>query len=281
MSVSTLSPRPAAPADRSTPGPLRRTALDAATSATRVLLYYRHSPALLAVSLAVPVVMVVLFGYVFGSAMQVPGSGDYREFLMPGLFAMVAINGITPTMVGVARDVERGATDRLRSMPVSRFGVLLGSALADLVIGVAVLVPLVGVGLAVGWRMRNGLADALAAFALLVLFRFVMTWLGTFLGLAAGSEQMAGQLAVLTFPPAIVTNVFVPTGGMPGWLRVIADWNPASAVVAACRQLFGNPSAPASAWPLQHPVVATLLWSAVLLAVFAPLAARKYSTHGR
>ncbi|MDH6114311.1 ABC-2 type transport system permease protein [Kitasatospora sp. MAP12-15] len=263
------------------PGRLRRTRLDSATSATRLLLHYRHSPGLLAASLAVPVLMVVLFGYIFGSAMRVPGGGDYREFLMPGLFAMVAVNGIMPTMIGAARDVGRGVTDRLRSMPLSRFGVLLGAALADLVVGVAVLIPMAGVGLAAGWRIRAGAAHALAAFALLVLFRFVMTWVGTFLGLAAGREEMAGQLAVLTFPFAMVTDVFVPTGGMPAWLRVIADWNPVSAVVAACRQLFGNPSAGGSAWPLQHPVAATLLWSALLLAVFVPLAVRKYSTHGR
>lgn len=266
---------------RSELGALRRVRLDAATSTTRILLHYRHSPGLLAASLAVPVLMVVLFGYVFGSAMQVPGGGDYREFLMPGLFAMVAVNGIMPTMVGAARDVGRGVTDRLRSMPLSRLGVMLGAALADLVVGILVLIPMAAVGLAAGWRIRAGVAHAVAAFALLVLFRFVMTWVGTFLGLAAGREEVAGQLAVLTFPFAMVTDMFVPTGGMPGWLRVCADWNPVSAVVEACRRLFGNPSAGGSAWPLEHPVTATLLWSALLLAVFVPLAVRKYSTHGR
>ncbi|WP_051830025.1 MULTISPECIES: ABC transporter permease [Streptomyces] len=258
-----------------------RLASDTWTSMLRILLNYRHSPGLLAASLGVPVVMVVVFGYVFGSAMRVPGGGDYREFLMPGLFAMVATNGVMPTMVGAARDVGRGVTDRLRSMPVSRTGLLLGQTLADLLVSVVVLALLALVGLAAGWRARHGLADALGAFALLLLFRFVMTWLGTLLGLAVGKEEAAGQLSVVVFPLAMITNAYVPTGGMPGWLRTVADWNPISSVVEAARGLFGNPSAPGSAWPMQHAVLATLLWSALLLAVCGPLAVRKFATHGR
>ncbi|MFB7667254.1 ABC transporter permease [Kitasatospora sp. NPDC056138] len=254
---------------------------DTRTSAVRVLLAYRHSPGLILASLAVPVVMVLVFGYVFGSAMTVPGSGNYREFLMPGLFVMVAVNGLMPTMVGAARDVGRGITDRMRSMPVSRTALLLGQALADLLVNIVVLVPLTLVGLAVGWRIRDGLGPALGAYGLLVLFRFVMTWVGMYLGLAAGKEELAGQLSVLTFPLAMVTNAFVPTGGMPVWLRAVAEWNPVSAVVGACRRLFDNPGAVGSAWPVQHPVTATLLWSGLLLAVFAPLAVRKFVSHGR
>ncbi|MFE4513910.1 ABC transporter permease [Kitasatospora sp. NPDC056783] len=266
------APRPTAAA---------RLVSDTGTSMLRVLLNYRHSPGLLAASLGVPVVMVVVFGYVFGSAIQVPGGGDYREFLMPGMFAMVATNGVMPTMVGAARDVGRGVTDRLRSMPVSRTGLLLGQTLADLLVSVVVLALLALVGLGAGWRARNGLADAAGAFALLLLFRFVMTWVGTLLGLAVGKEEAAGQLSVAVFPLAMVTNAYVPTGGMPGWLRFLADWNPISAVVQACRELFGNPSAAGSAWPMRHATLVALLWSAALLAACVPLAVRKFATHGR
>ncbi|MCX4684444.1 ABC transporter permease [Kitasatospora purpeofusca] len=271
-------------------------AADAWSSMLRVLLHYRRSPGLLAVSLAVPVLMVVVFGYVFGSAITVPGADTgasgvpgasgagpvdgYREFLMPGLFAMVAVNGIMPTMVGAARDVGRGVTDRLRSMAVSRTGLLLGQTLADLLVSVVVLALLAAVGLVVGWRIRGGPADALAAFGLLLLFRFAMTWVGLLLGLAVGKEEAAGQLVVAVFPLAMVTNAFVPTGGMPGWLAAVAEWNPMSAVVQAGRDLFGNPSAPAAAWPMQHAVPATLLWCAVLLLVCGPFAVRKFATHG-
>ncbi|MER7752857.1 ABC transporter permease [Kitasatospora sp. NPDC097643] len=263
------------------PSAAARLVADSWTSMLRILLNYRHSPGLLAASLGVPVVMVVVFGYVFGSAIQVPGGGDYREFLMPGLFAMVATNGIMPTMVGAARDLGRGVTDRLRSMPVSRTGLLLGQNLADLLVSVVVLALLALVGLAAGWRVRHGLADAAGGFALLLLFRFVMTWVGTCLGLAVGKEEAAGQLAVAVFPVAMVTNAYVPTGGMPGWLRTVADWNPVSSVVQACRELFGNPSAPGDAWPMQHAGLAALLWSGVLLALCVPLAVRKFGTHGR
>ncbi|MFF4920420.1 MULTISPECIES: ABC transporter permease [unclassified Kitasatospora] len=279
MTASALAPpRPSAVPRPST---ARRLASGTWTSMLRVLLNYRHSPGLLAASLGVPVVMVVVFGYVFGSAMQVPGGGGYREFLMPGLFAMVATNGVMPTMVGAARDVGRGVTDRLRSMPVSRTGLLLGQALADLLVSVVVLALLALVGLATGWRVRHGLADAAGAFALLLLFRFVMTWVGTVLGLTIGKEEAAGQLSAAVIPLAMVTNAYVPTGGMPGWLRFLADWNPVSSVVQACRELFGNPSAAGSAWPTQHAVLAALLWSAVLLAGCMPLAVRKFATHGR
>ncbi|MDH6575954.1 ABC transporter permease [Kitasatospora sp. MAP5-34] len=263
------------------PGALPRAVSDTRGSMLRVLLAYRRSPGLMVASFAVPVVMVVVFGYVFGSAMQVPGGGNYREFLMPGLFVLVAVNGLIPTMVGTARDAGRGITDRLRSMPVSRTGLLLGLAVADLLVAVCVLVPLTAVGLAAGWRIRDGFAHAAVAFALLLLFRFTMTWVGMCLGLLAGSEETAGQLAVLTFPLGMVTNAFVPTGGMPGWLRAVADCNPISAVVAACREQFGNPSAPGGPWPMQHPVAATLLWAVALLVVFVPLAVRKFSSHGR
>ncbi|MFD7905866.1 ABC transporter permease [Kitasatospora sp. NPDC059747] len=258
-----------------------RLVTDTGTSMLRILLNYRHSPGLLAASLGVPVIMVVVFGYVFGSAMQVPGGGDYREFLMPGLFAMVATNGIMPTMVGAARDVGRGVTDRLRSMPVSRTGLLLGQTLADLLVSTVVLALLAAVGLAAGWRVRHGFADSAGAFGLLLLFRFVMTWVGTCLGLAVGKEEAAGQLSVAVFPLAMITNAYVPTGGMPGWLRTVADWNPISAVVEASRSLFGNPSAPGGAWPMQHAVLASLLWSAALLVLCMPLAVRKFATHGR
>lgn len=265
------------------PGPVRRTVSDAATLALRVLLYYRHSPALIFVSLAAPVAMLVVFGYVFGSAIQVPGGEDYRQFLIPGLFVLIAVNGIIPNMVGAARDLGLGVTDRLRSLPISRAAALLGQTLADIAVSAAVLAAMVGVGLVVGWRIHDGIGRALAALALLLLFRFAMNWVGLYLGLLAGREDVAGQLSVLVFPVGMVTNVFVPTAGMPAWLRAIADWNPISAVAAACRSLFGDagPAAPGGSWPLLHPVTAALGWSVLLLVLFAPMAVRKFTTRGR
>jgi ABC-2 type transport system permease protein len=265
------------------PGRVRRDLSDVAAVATRVLLYYRHSPGLLAVSAAAPLAMLVLFGYVFGSAIQVPGSSDYRAYLMPGLFAFITVNGVIAGMTGIARDMGHGITDRLRSMPVSRGAVLLGQAFADALVNAVVLAMMVGVGLAVGWRVDDGFVRACGALALLLLFRFVMIWTGFWLGLLAGREDVAGQLSLLVFPIGMISNVFVVTGGMPGWLRVLAEWNPLSAVTAASRRLFGSTvgTDADAAWPLVHPVVATLVWSAVLLAVFVPLAVGRFARHGR
>jgi ABC-2 type transport system permease protein len=264
-------------------GPVRRALSDAGSLTLRVLLYYRHSPGLVAASLAAPLAMLVVFGFVFGSAVHVPGGGGYREFLMPGLFVQVAVNGMVPSMVGAARDVGRGITDRLRSMPISRAAALLGQTLADVLVSVLVLALMVGVGLISGWRFHVGPARALGALALLLAFRFVMNWAGIYLGLLAGREDTAGQLSVLVLPVAMVSDIFVPTGGMPGWLRAVADWNPISAAATATRELFGNtvPATAAVPWPLQHPVAATLGWTVLLLAVFAPLAVRRFTTHGR
>jgi ABC-2 type transport system permease protein len=140
------------------------------------------------------------------------------------------------------------------------------------------LIVLTVCGLAVGWRANNGLADAAAAFGLLLLMRYALSWLGVYLGLLVRNPTTADALVPLSFPIAMVSNAFVPTGGMPTWLRIIADWNPVSCLVTACRQLFGNPGVTTryTVWPLQHPIVSTLAWSVVLLVIFVPLATRRY-----
>jgi len=255
---------------------------DGWTVVRRNLAYLRHSPGILVATLTAPVTMTVLFGYVFGSAIAVPGGGNYREYLIPGLFAMVGATGIMPTMVGIAADVEKGVVDRLRAMPMARSAVPFGQAGSDIITGTAALALMALCGLAVGWRVRHGPGPALAAFGLLILFRYAMTWIGVFLGLAVKDERTANQLAVLVFPVSMLTNAFVPTAGMPAWLRTVADWNPISAVVAAGRDLFGNPTAPTAhpAWPLQHPVAASLAWSLLLLAIFVPLSVNRYRRAG-
>jgi ABC-2 type transport system permease protein len=180
-------------------------------------------------------------------------------------------------MIAAARDSTRGVVDRFRSLPVTRSAVPFGQAAATAVYGLASFVLMALCGLAVGWRIERGAADAVAALGLLVAFQFAATWVGIYLGLVIGQEETAAQASILVFPLTMVSNVFVPTAGMPAWLRAIADWNPVSALAAASRQLFGNPEAPASAWPLEHPVTASLAWTALLLAVFVPLATARYA----
>jgi ABC-2 type transport system permease protein len=250
---------------------------DGMAAAQRVLTKLRHDQGALALTVGAPVVMVLVFGYVFGSAIVVPGRANYRAFLVAGLFVFTAAN-ITPSMVAMARDSYRGVVDRFRSLPISRVAVPFGQAAATAVYGAASLVLMALCGLAVGWRIDNGAGDALAALGLLVAFQIAMTWVGMYLGLVLRSEETAAQASILIFPVTGLSNVFVPTSGMPAWLRAIADWNPISAAAAATRQLFGNPTTPANgAWPLEHPVVAVLGWTVLLLAVFVPLCTARYA----
>jgi len=180
-------------------------------------------------------------------------------------------------MFQAAQDVHRGVTERLRTLPISRAAVPLGQSVADVVVSAAGLVPFLLVGLAVGWRVEGSALQAVAAVGLLLLFRFATTWVGIFLGLLSRNEEAAGQLGGATFILPLLSNAYIPTEGLPGWLRTLAEWNPISAVTTALRDLFGNAPVPeGGAWPVAHPIAGSLLWCAVLLAVFAPLAVRRY-----
>jgi ABC-2 type transport system permease protein len=259
------------------PARTRRAAAEGLVAAQRVLTKLRHDPGSIALTLGAPVFLVLIFGYVFGSAIAVPGGGNYRAFLVSGLFATIAGN-ILPAMVAMARDTTRGVVDRFRSLPISRAAVPFGQAAATSVYGLVSFLLMALCGLVVGWRISRGPADAVAALLVLLAFQFAATWMGLYLGLVIGKEETAAQASILVFPVTMISNVFVPTSGMPGWLRLIADWNPISAVAAAARQLLGSPTAPANgAWPLEHPVVASLAWTAMLLAVFVPLCTRRYA----
>ena len=250
---------------------------DGAAAAERQLSRLRHDPSAIALTLGAPVVLVIIFGYIFGSAISVPGGGDYRAFLVPGLFATTAVN-ILPSMVAMARDSSRGVVDRFRSLPIARTAVPMGQAAATTLYGLGSFVLMGLCGLAVGWRIERGAGYAIGALALIAGFQFTTTWVGMYLGLVLGNEQAAGQASILVFPVTMLSNVFVPTSGMPAWLRAIADWNPVSAFAAALRDLFGNPSAPANgAWPLLHPILASAGWMVLLLVVFMPLTAARYA----
>ncbi|GAA3241467.1 ABC transporter permease [Actinocorallia longicatena] len=268
---------PETPLDR-----LRWTAADGLTMIGRRLTHIRHAPGELIGALIFPIIMILLFGYIFGSAIQVPGGGDYREYLMPGLFAMATFSGVMANVMMVAADVSRGVMDRFRSMPIARWAVPFGQSGADLLISVLTTSMMVVCGLAVGWRAHEGLGNTVAAFALILLMRLALGWAGIWIGLAVKDEQTADAFMPLIFPITMVSNTFVPTDGMPAWLRVISEWNPVSALVAALRDLFGNPgAATGTAWPVQHPIAACLGWTAVLLVVFVPLSIRAYTRKGR
>lgn len=222
-----------------------------------------------------PVLMVVMYGYIFGGAMNVPGGADYLEFLMPGMFVMTMIFGLTETMVYVTTDAEKGVTDRFRSMPMSPVAVVAGRCTWDMLYTLLVLAIMLISGWVVGWQWRDGLGNALLAIALLLWLRFAMLWVGVFLGLVIRGAEATAAVQVLVFPLTMITNAFAPTNTMPFWLEPFAEWNPVSATVAATRDLFGNPGA-GSSWMAENAILLATFWPALIVAIFAPLSVRQY-----
>lgn len=257
-------------------GSLRWVLVDSWVVAKRDLVHWVRNPSVIIASVAFPAMFVLLFGFVFGSAMTVPGGGDYREFLMPGMFAQAMVNGAAATVAVVAADRARGVTDRFRSMPMAVGAPVIGRSVADVANSVLDLVVLFGLGLLVGWSAHTGPLEILAAIGLLLLLRFAMIWVGIWLGLVV-SQEAAGLAWAPLFPLTMTANTFVHPSQLPGWLGPIADWNPISATVTATRQLFGNalPTV-AATWPEQNALLLAILWPVVIVAVFLPLAARRY-----
>jgi ABC-2 type transport system permease protein len=239
----------------------------------------RREPETLADVTFVPVIFILMFAYVFGGAIGLPGGGSYHEYLIGGMLGM----GLAQTAPGVATalvtDMSTGLIDRFRSLPMSRWAVLIARSVTELLTQMIGGVVVVGVGLAIGWRVHTGPADVAAAFALALLFGYAFTWAGICLGMLLRSPEAAQQSGFIIFLPlTFISSAFVPTQGMPGWLQPVANWNPMSALAATSRHLFGNPNPAAAvhAWPMQHPELAVVAWSAAMLLVFAPLAVRLY-----
>ena len=253
---------------------------DGLVIAKRNLIKIRRAPDVLTFVLFEPVMFVLLFSYVLGSAVEVPG-GAYREFLMAGIFAQTVLFGSSFTAVGLAYDMQKGIVDRFRTLPISRSAVIMGRTLADVVYNLAALLVTAVAGLLVGWRVPGGFFEALLGFALLLLFAYSVSWAMAWIGLLVPSFEVVYNASYLViFPAVFIADTFVPYENLPGALRVFAEWNPVSALARAARELFGNlpPGAPAPApWPLRHPVVYTLIWAAAVVAVFAPLSVRLYN----
>jgi ABC-type multidrug transport system permease subunit len=218
---------------------------------------------------------------VFGSGIVVPGGGNYREFLMAGMFAQTMAFGIGETLAAVQADSAKGVTDRFRSMPMAPSAVVVGRSIAGLVYSAVSLALMVACGLAVGWRWRGTVSETLAAFGLLLLLRFAFLWVGIFLGLKAKSPEMANAVYGLLYPVTMLSNAFVAPELMPGWIGAIADWNPLSSTITATRQLFGNPGVEQSGWLADHAILMAVIWPLVITAVMLPLAVRAYQRLSR
>jgi ABC transporter DrrB family efflux protein len=261
------------------PGRLRWFISDVAVLAGRSLTRIAREPETLMNVTVQPLIFVLLFTYVFGGSIGLPGGGSYREFLIGGMLGMGLASTAPGTAVALVADMSTGLIDRFRSLPMSRAAVLAGRTIADLAMQVIGTAVVAGAGLAIGWRIHTPAGQAALAFGLALLFGYAFTWVGVALGLLLRSPAAAQQAGFLMFLPlTFVSNAFVPTQGMPGWLQAVADWNPLSAVAAATRHLFGNPNPVAGihSWPMQHPELALLLWAVALIAIFAPLSVRLY-----
>jgi ABC-2 type transport system permease protein len=259
--------------------PLAHFASDVWVLTKRSIARIRREPETLADVTFMPVIFILMFAYVFGGAIVLPGGGNYHEYLIGGMLGM----GLAQTAPGVAvalvTDMSTGLIDRFRSLPMSRWAVLMARSIAELLTQIISTVVVVCVGLAIGWRVHTGPAEVIAAFGLALLFGYAFTWAGVCLGMALRSPEAAQQTGFIIFLPlTFISSAFVPIQGMPGWLQPIAEWNPMSALAAACRHLFGNPNPAASvpAWPMQHPELAVVCWSVAMLVVFAPLAVHLY-----
>ncbi|UGT70971.1 ABC transporter permease [Nocardia gipuzkoensis] len=254
---------------------------DSVTIAKRNVIKIKRVPDVLIFSTLSPIMFVLLFAYVFGAAIDVPGlSGGYREFLIAGIFAQTVVFGATFTGAGLAEDMQKGIIDRFRSLPMASSAVLVGRTISDVVINVVSLTVMSVTGLVVGWRIRGSFLDAVLAYILLLLFAYAVSWIMAVVGLLVRAPEVFNNASFMViFPLTFIANTFVPSEKLPPVLRVIAEWNPVSALTQATRDLFGNtnPLAPTpEAWSLRHPVITSLVWVVVILVAFVPLALRQY-----
>jgi ABC-2 type transport system permease protein len=252
---------------------------DGAVIAKRNLIKVKRVPDVLVFTTLSPIMFVLLFAYVFGNAIDVPGV-NYREFLIAGIFAQTVVFGSTFTGAGLAEDIQQGIIDRFRSLPMARSAVLVGRTASDVLYNVISLAIMAITGLLVGWRIRNSILEAAAAFLLLLLFAYAFSWVMAWVGLLVPSPEVVNNASfIVIFPLTFIANTFVPAETLPPVLQTFAEWNPISAVTQATRDLFGNtnPAAPPpDVWSLQNPELYTLIWVVILLAVFVPLSNRQY-----
>jgi ABC-type polysaccharide/polyol phosphate export permease len=252
---------------------------DGMTITKRNALKIKRAPDLLGGVVLLPIVLVLLFTYVFGSMIELPGM-SYAEYLLPGIFVMTITTSAQITGYTLTLDLQKGIFDRFRSLPMSPSAVLTGQTASDLIINVTSIATMALVGLLVGWRVHTSPLEAALGFLVLLLFAYAFSWVTATVALALRTPEMFNKVAtIVSLPLIFLSNAFVDSARLPGPLKVIAEWSPLSTLIQGTRELFGNtsPAMPVpSAWPLQHAVPASILWSLVLLVVFVPLATRLY-----
>jgi len=250
---------------------------DVAVLTYRNLVHVRREPAQLSDATIQPVLFTLLFVYIFGSAMAIAGGGSYKMFAIGGLVTMNLTTASMGTAVGMSSDVATGMMNRFRTLPMSRSAILAGRTISDLFAAALCGTIVLLTGLVIGWRPDHGFVGVVEGMAVALLFAYALSWFTACLGLLVGDPESAQGIGlVILFPLAFLSTCFVPAAGLPTFPRIIAEWNPVSAVAGSCRELFGNPN-PASlsgVWPAQHPVLMAVGSSLVILAICVPLASR-------
>ena len=258
-----------------TPSGLSWSLRDCWTEASRHLRALPRNPEVLAFSTIQPVMFVLLFAYVFGGSITVPGYDDYKQFLLPGIFAQTVLFGSTFAAVGLAEDLSKGIADRLRSLPMYEPGVLIGRTFADLIRNLITFVVMLAVAFAIGFRFEGSLVEAAAATLLLLGFAYAFTWINVLMGVSVGSVEAANSASFTwIFPVTFVSSAFVDPTSMPSWLEPIARNNPFTIATNAVRALYnGRPPGP-DLW-------LAVAWAAGITLVFAVLASRKFTASRR
>ncbi|MGZ9160351.1 MAG: ABC transporter permease [Candidatus Limnocylindrales bacterium] len=276
----------ARPLPHPTGGP-RQAIVDSLVVMWRNLKRIPRIPELAIFAILQSIMFVLLFAFVFGGAIPLPGfetdPNAYREFLMPGIFGQTIVFAAATTAIGMTDDVSKGIIDRFRSLPMARSAVLTGRSLSDVVYNGGIIIVLMLSGLFVGWTVHTGIPALLAGIGLMLLFAFAMSWIGIWLGLSVPTVEVANQVVfTVLFPITFVSNVFVPPQTLPDWLQPVAEWNPTSTLTGALRELWGNPNPFASdSFPGQNPVLVTLIWVVVIIGIFGPLGVRRYRNMSR
>lgn len=246
---------------------------DCWTMTRRELAHWARRPVQVLVGLVFPVMLLLMFGYLVGGGRGI--EGDYVDYLVPGMLALTMAFGLESTMLNVTQDLNKGVVDRFRSLPMANGAVLVGRSAADMLQSALGLLVLVAVGLALGWRAHGSPAAFLGALGLLLLFRFAMLWIGIHLALVAGKPELVQTVQILVWPVGFLSNAFALPDSMPGWLGTVVEWNPMSRTATAVRDLLGGPGGE------QGHVWTAVLWPLGLLAVFFPLAVRRFARLSR
>ncbi|MFD9550201.1 ABC transporter permease [Nocardia salmonicida] len=257
------------------PGSTLRTALtDSWTMTRRELAHWARQPVQVVVGLVFPVMLLLMFSYLIGGGRGI--DGDFKDYLVPGILTMTMAFGLEATMLAVTQDLGKGVIDRFRSMPMNSAAVLVGRSVADMLQSAVGLAVMIAVGYAIGWRWHDGAASFLAAVGLLLLFRFAMLWIGIYLAMVAGKPELVQAVQILVWPISFLSNAIASPESMPSWLGAVVEWNPMSATATAVRGLLGNPGTVGDSWAAAHAEMLAVAWPLALIAVFFPLAVKRF-----